>query len=272
MTDRRLHPTNGRVAARELEGTVSADRFVDGVTMCVGASVADLCAAPDGPRDRQVLFGERVRVLETVGAHAFVQADKDGYVGYLDHNALMDPFDATHVVCVPSTHLLERPKVQAPNIRALPFLSRIRIVSGAEGYFETHDGLFVPRGHVRPANRPFEDPTTVAQLFFGAPYLWGGNTVWGLDCSGLVQAALIACGHTCPGDSDMQMTLGRPAESPFKRGDLLFWTGHVAICVDAQVLIHANAFTMSVAYEEIQPAIDRIAEQGDGPVKAHRRL
>jgi len=137
---------------------------------------------------------------------------------------------------------------------------------------EIEGGFFVPKPHIRPIERPFSDPVTVAQLFFGTPYLWGGNSAFGIDCSGLVQAAFLACGIDCPGDSDMQMSMGAPASAPYRRGDLLLWKGHVALCVDDEVLIHANAHHMAVAYEPILRAIARIEAQGDGPVTAHRRM
>ena len=126
---------------------------------------------------------------------------------------------------------------------------------------------------MRGLERPFSDPATVAQLHFGVPYLWGGNSTLGIDCSGLVAAALRACDIACPADSDMQQqVLGRPFEGEYERGDLLFWKGHVGMMVDPETLIHANAHHMATAYEPIERAILRIAAQGDGPVIARRRL
>jgi cell wall-associated NlpC family hydrolase len=132
----------------------------------------------------------------------------------------------------------------------------------------------VPKPHLRPISHPFRDPVTVAQLFFGTPYLWGGNSAFGIDCSGLVQAALLACGIACPGDSDLQAALGNtvPDDAPMLRGDLIFWKGHVAMVVDDQTLIHANAHHMAVAYEPIDAAIARIKAQGGGTVTGRRRL
>ncbi|WP_236626181.1 C40 family peptidase [Actibacterium mucosum] len=155
------------------------------------------------------------------------------------------------------------------------FGSRMRVVSADGNFFETHDGRYIPKPHLRPLNAPFADPVTVAQMFFGVPYLWGGNSAMGIDCSGLVQAALVAAGIDCPGDSGPQENaLGTPLAlgSKPQRGDLLFWKGHVAIAVDHDTLIHANAHHMAVAYERIPDAIQRIESQGDGPVTAHKRL
>ncbi len=273
--DRRLTPTNGRVAAARLQGRIEAERYVEGEVRQIGVPVANLWRTPGDARDRQLLFGEQVIVYEARDGFAFVEAKRDGYVGYVEAGALGDPGDATHIVSVPATHLYPAPDMKRTEVMPLSFGARLRIVSASGAFFETDQGYFVPKPHIRPANRPFTDPTTVAQLFFGTPYLWGGNAVWGLDCSGLVQAAHLACHIPCPGDSDMQMaSLGEPFGDnvPLQRGDMLFWDGHVALAVDANTLIHANAHHMAVAYEPALEAITRIEEGGDGPVIGRKRL
>ncbi|MBN2907671.1 MAG: C40 family peptidase [Rhodobacteraceae bacterium] len=273
--DRRETPANARVAAAHLEGQVPAARFVDPVPYRVTRPLVDLLRAPGGPRERQMLLGEAFEVLEIHEGHAFGWAARDGFVGYVPAQALSDSApDPTHIVAVPASHAYSAPDLKRPEVMGLSFGTRLRVVSASGAFFETAEGWFVPKPHLRPANAPFADPVTVAQLFFGAPYLWGGNAIWGIDCSGLVQAAWLASGRACPGDSDQQArSLGTalpPGTTP-ERGDLLFWAGHVALVVDPQVMIHANAHTMSVAYERIPEAIARIEGQGDGPVTAHRR-
>ena len=274
MTDRRLTPANPRVAAERLRGLVEAPRFTGGDRRQVARPLADLCAAPGGPRDRQLLWGEAVILYEEIDGWAFVEAARDGYVGYMLAAALGAPLAATHIVSVPASHLYPAPDLKRREIAGLSFGSRLRVVSGSGDFFETAEGHFVPKPHLRPANRPFADPATVAQLFFGAPYLWGGNAIWGIDCSGLVQAALLACGLPCPGDSDLQeRVVGQPLPEaePLRRGDLLFWKGHVAMAVDGETLIHANAFHMAVAYEPAAEALARIEAQGGGKVTSRRR-
>ena len=136
-------------------------------------------------------------------------------------------------------------------------------------------GFFVPTCHLRSVQELESDPVKVAELFLGTPYLWGGNSAFGIDCSGLIQVACEACDIRCPGDSDMQEAeLGRllTEDEPLQRGDLLFWKGHVAMVVDSERLIHANAHHMAVAYEGINDAIARIERQGDGPVTSRKRL
>ncbi|WOI55558.1 NlpC/P60 family protein [Palleronia sp. LCG004] len=276
MSDRRLLPANGRVAAAHLRGIVDAARYVEGEAAGVILPVADLWAAPDArARDRQLLMGDSVRIYERVDGMAFVRADRDGYVGYVAEAALGDIPSATHIVGVPASHLYPVPDMKVPPVARLSFGARLRVVAASDGFFELWDGRHVPRPHLRPANKPFEDPARVAQLFFGVPYLWGGNGADGIDCSGLVQAALISSGHPCPGDSDLQEgAVGRVLEpdEPMERGDLLFWRGHVAMAVDREVLIHANAYHMAVSYEPASDAIARIEAQGGGPVTTRRRL
>ncbi len=273
MTDRRLTPANGRVAATHLRGQVEADTYVDGIPATVAQPVVNLCAAPGGARDRQLLLGAAVNVFERRDGWAFVQAKRDGYVGYVPETVLTSPLTPTHRVATRATHTYESESFKSPDLMHLSFGAEIAVTDERHKFFETPQG-FIPKKHLRPLSQPFSDPATVAQLFFGTPYLWGGNSSLGIDCSGLVQAAYATCGHACPGDSDMQMAgLGRPLEDDAPiRGDLIFWKGHVAMMVDEATLIHANAHHMAVAYEGLQEATLRIKAQGEGDVLARRRV
>lgn len=271
MTDRRLTPANGRVAALYLAGRVEADRYLEGWPMRVTAEVADLRAAPDGPRDRQLLIGAAVTVFEQRAGWAFLQAS-DGYVGYVRDADLGAPLVASHFVGTIATHAYAQEDIKSDNRHSLPFGARVTVTDERRKFFETNLG-FVPKTHLREIARPFTDPATVAQLHFGVPYLWGGNSSRGIDCSGLITAALGACAMPCPADSDLQCAdLGASFEGPYARGDLVFWQGHVGMMVDADTLIHANAHHMATVYEPIERAILRIAAQGQGPVVARKRL
>ena len=143
-----------------------------------------------------------------------------------------------------------------------------------DGHKSTHVD-YIPTAHLRPVDQAEGDPVAVAERFLGTPYHWGGNSGFGIDCSGLVQAACLACGIPCPGDSDLQeAALGRtlPADAVLRRGDLLFWKGHVAWVAGPDLLLHANAHHMAVALEPLLPALARIEGQGDGPVTRRARL
>jgi cell wall-associated NlpC family hydrolase len=271
VTDRRLTPANGRVAAMHLAGVIEAERYVEGWSRSVSAEVTDLCSAPDGPRDRQLVIGANVTVFEDRAGWSFVQA-ADGYVGYLRMADLSDHASPTHFVGTIATHAYADENIKSPDVHSLPFDARVVVRDERRHFFETNLG-YVPKKHLREIGRPFVDPATVAQMHFGVPYLWGGNSSRGIDCSGLISAALSTCGIACPGDSDLQRAaLGASFDGDYRRGDLVFWQGHVGMMVDADTLIHANAHNMATVYEPITRAVLRIEAQGDGPVLARKRL
>jgi cell wall-associated NlpC family hydrolase len=274
MSDRRLTPANGRVAHVSLKGKVAAERYVTGEPARIALPLADLLARPGGARDRQVLMGERVTVLDRDGGFAFVQAEKDGYCGYLAESALGADRAATHWVAAPATCLFRAPDLKSPDVAWLTMGARLTVVAEHPRFMETADGLFAPRPHLRALGDWATDAAAVAEIFLGTPYLWGGNSRSGIDCSGLVQAALLACGRPCPGDSDQQeRSLGTalPDGTAFRRGDLFFWKGHVAMAVSPDRLIHANGFHMAVGHEGIAEAMARIEAQGEGPATSVRR-
>ena len=271
MTDRRLTPANGRVAALHLAGEIAAEAYVEGWPMTVARPVIDLVVAPDGPRDRQLLLGAEVVVFEDRDGWSFVQAS-DGYVGYVRSSDLNRTAKMTHVVGAIATHAYAEESFKSPEVMSLPFGARVQVIDERKRVFETCKG-FIPKSHLREVRRPFSDPATVAQLHFGVPYLWGGNSSRGIDCSGLISAALRACDLACPGDSDLQAAqLGTDFTGDYQRGDLLFWKGHVGMMVDDATLLHANAHHMATVYERVDIATLRIASLGDGPVIAQKRL
>ena len=257
MSDQRTTPDPAQITQRDPAQIVLA--------------VSDLCRTPDGPRVRQLIFGDSVVVLNTRDGWCYVQADKDGYCGHIRSSTLGALLRPSHKVTAPATHIYERPDFKSPNLLGLSFGSQLQVTGKTEKFAQIDAG-FVPLPHLAEVDTYATDPATVCALFLGTPYLWGGNSREGIDCSGLVQAALLACAIPCPGDSDQQQSIGAAATGPYQRNDLIFWKGHVALVVDADTLIHANAYTMSVTNEPITAAIKRISDQGDGPVTAHRRL
>jgi cell wall-associated NlpC family hydrolase len=269
--DRRLTPANARAALDTLRGTVEAPRFTPGEAARVTVPLVDLCRAPQGPRERQLLLGDALTVIDRHEGWAFVQASKDGYCGYLPEAAVGPPQAPTHWISAPASHLYPEPRVRARERAALPFGAQLTVTATSGTFAETPEG-FVPLAHLRPADAPLSDPVAVATLFLGAPYLWGGNSRAGIDCSGLVQAALLACGIACPGDSDLQESVGQelPEGADLRAGDLLFWKGHVALVADSTRILHATGHFMATVFEDRIAAIDRIAAAGQ-PVIARRR-
>ena len=271
--DRRLTPATPRNAHVSLKGRVDVPVFTEGTPMRVAQPLVDLLRAPKGARERQLLLGEGFVVIDRNEGHAFGFAAKDGYCGWLPDAALSRGPTPTHWVCSPGTHLYPEPKVQAREVCALSLGAQVAITATHGKWLETTQG-FLPASHVLPLDRHLTDPVAVAESLLGTPYLWGGNARAGIDCSGLAQLAYWACGHVIPGDSDLQESIGEEVapDAPHRRGDLIFWKGHVALIVDEARLIHANGHTMSVAYEGIQPCIERIQAQEGRPVTHRRRL
>ncbi|MFG1372799.1 NlpC/P60 family protein [Xanthobacter oligotrophicus] len=266
--DPRLTPARPDLAAAALKGQVEAARYVEGDVRRVAVPVAPLRRRPasDAPLETQALFGETVRVFEDdPEGWSWVQLEADRYVGYLPTEALAAPGPApTHTVRALRTFLFPGPDIKLPPREALVLGSKVAVREVRGGFAVTPDG-FLPVVHLaEPAERE-GDFVAVAARFLGVPYLWGGRSSLGLDCSGLVQTALAATGVAAPRDSDMQeAALGEavPLDAEPRRGDLLFWPGHVGIVEAADTLLHANAFHMEVAREPLAEALARIAAAG----------
>jgi cell wall-associated NlpC family hydrolase len=273
----RLTPARPDLAARSLEGKVTAARFVDGEPREVIDPQLPLrrSPAPDAPLDTEALMGERVTVYETSEeGWAWGQLEADGYVGFMPANGLAAPGAApTHRVSALRTLVFPGPAFKFPPIGALPLGARLAVERSEGRFSRTASGGYVPTPHLAPVESREADFVAVAERFLGTPYQWGGKTSLGLDCSGLVQLALAACGFACPRDTDMQqVAVGEIlADGPRRRGDLIFWRGHVAIARDASAIIHANAFHMAVAIEPIDEAIARI-RSSDGEVTCVRHI
>jgi cell wall-associated NlpC family hydrolase len=266
----------GDTAAADLEGVVPAARYVRPQPMACTAPAAPLRRAADEAAEQldQLLFGERFDVLGQDGGWAFGQAARDGYVGYV-------PASALSVAGSPPGHWVSALRAYAfsePSIKSRPAglysMNALVAVEAREGRFAraAGTGWFV-EAQLSPVGVFAGDAAEIAERFLGAPYLWGGRESLGLDCSGLVQQALYACGRACPRDTDQQAGLGAPVErDQLQRGDLVFWRGHVAIALDAQRIVHANAHHMAVAVEPLGEAVSRIAATRVGEPTAYRRI
>jgi cell wall-associated NlpC family hydrolase len=279
MDDPRLTPARGDIAAKYLEGKVSAARFVAGETFEVVTALAPLRErpAPDAPLLTQALKGERATIYDH-GAEgwAWGQLDGDGYVGWLPDAALGKPAAAaTHKISAIRTFAFAGPSIKLPPTDVLVMGSRLAIARADNSFSVTSDGLFLPATHLSPLGSNEPDFVAVAERFVGTPYLWGGKSSLGIDCSGLVQVSLDAAGIGCPRDSDMQeAALGRALDAAerrkLQRGDLLFWKGHVAVARDAETIVHANAHHMATVIEKTQTAIARIKTAGSELVAIKR--
>ncbi|WP_441240146.1 C40 family peptidase [Tardiphaga sp. 768_D3_N2_1] len=278
--DPRLTPARPDVAARYLEGLVEASRFVDGEEFEIVDGVTAMRREPfaGAMLDTQALKGERFTVYDRNDeGWAWGQLNGDGYVGWLSDLALYPPGPTpTHKVTALRTFVFPGPSIKLPPTDTLPLGARLAIIKMTDAFAMTNAGHCVPRRHVTEIDAFETDFVAVAERFVGTPYLWGGKSSLGIDCSGLVQIALTAAGTGCPRDSDMQESgLGRALSDAemqhLKRGDLIFWKGHVAIVRDADTIVHANAHHMATAIEDTKDAIARIKAAGSD-VTSIRRL
>jgi cell wall-associated NlpC family hydrolase len=282
--DPRLNACRPELADVALKGRVEAERFVAGEDFRVAAPTAPLhrAASDRAALDTEALRGERVRVFETTPeGWSWVQLAADRYVGWMPQAALAEPGpEPTHRVAVLRTFAFAEPDIKSPPLAALPLGASVTVVGEAQDHNARY-GLIDPAGavvvqHLAPLGETALDWAAVAELFVGTPYLWGGKTGLGIDCSGIVQIAFQTCGVAAPRDTDMQqMALGAalPLDAgipPLRRGDLVFWEGHVGIMRDAETLIHANAHHMAVASEPLTSAVDRLARRGLSPSAIRR--
>ncbi|MTI17168.1 glycoside hydrolase [Rhodobacteraceae bacterium RKSG542] len=283
--DRRLHPVRPELAADEYRGRFEASSYVEGTLKSLVTDKEPLRAKPslDSGIDTEVLYGETLRVFEeTSDGRSWAQSLTDSYVGWLPSSSLGTAINATHRVLALRTYRYPEAELKRPPVGMLSMGSMVQVVDQAETrgleYSKLSDGSWVVSRHLVGLDHKVEDWVSVAESMVGTPYLWGGRSTVGTDCSGLVQLSAQTGGFSLPRDADMQEA-GAGTAIPFdienlalQRGDLLFWRGHVGIMSDPDTLLHANGFTMSVAYEPLRDALARIAKNEFGELTSVRRL
>lgn len=275
MPDPRLTLARDGIAARALEGIVQADRYVDTQLRQARLPAVALRRQPSPAAEQldQLLFGELFEVLDEADGWAFGQARRDGYVGYVAAEALTAPGAApTHTVRALRTYGFSAPSIKAAPV-GLYSMNAPVAEEAREGRFVKTSAGWIVEEHLAAIGEDAPDYVAVAERFVGTPYQWGGRESLGLDCSGLVQQALYAGGLACPRDSDQQMGLGEPMTADaLRRGDLMFWRGHVAMLTSPTEIIHANAFHMAVVIEPLTEAVARISSRGGGEPTGYRRI
>ncbi len=277
--DARLTPARGDVAAVRLKGVVQASRYAEGKVFTVGAGVAALRASPGATTrlETQLFFGERFTVYDTKDGWAWGQCAFDDYVGYVEESDLTPAkAEPTHRVTTLFSQVYAMGEVKSAALRHLPMNAKLAVVAGGQKFAELATGGFVPVAHIATLDAKAADFVSVAEQFLGVPYLWGGRSPDGIDCSGLVQCALERSGIAAPRDSDLQerelgAAVASGVEGSLRRGDLVFWSDHVGIMSDAQTLLHANSHYMMVAKEALAAVIARAGASGS-VVTSVRRL
>ena len=270
--DRRLLASNGHAADVALKGRVDAEVFVTPEPHRL-LETAWLLKEPDGPADRECLYGDAFDVIEWRDEYAFGRAAKDGYVGWLSARVLGALRPATHWVSVRSTWAYGAPDMKSPPQRLLHMTSRVAVLEITDGWARIDDDFHVPASHLKETGSTL-DQVAAARAFRGTPYVWAGNSGCGIDCSGLVQVSAHAAGLYCAADSDLQEAMAGEAlaeDAVLIAGDLVFWRGHVALATGEGSLIHANAHHMAVVEEPVAEAVDRIAASETGPVTSRLR-
>jgi len=276
--DPRITPARDDLAAAHLRGIIEAPFYAEAARYRVIAPSVPMRRRRDAMLgyETELLNGELIDIYELQDGWAWGQAINDGYVGFVPASALGPARQATHRITALRSFLYPGPSIKTSPLSALPNGARVTVESSEDRFARTPEG-YLFAAHLAPLDHHATDPVSEAERFIGIPYLWGGKTSLGIDCSGLVQSASLACGIAAPRDSDMQeQALGTALAIPndpqnYQRGDLLFWPGHVALCQGEGRMVHATASTKSVISEPIGPALERIAGQGN-PLRTARRL
>ncbi len=273
--DRRLTAARADLAAAHLQGLVDSARFVAPTPMQVKAAIIPLRPAPntDVGVDTVLLYGERFDAYDVSEGWVWGQSRRDGYVGYVPQAALSTEIsEATHTVAVPTTHLYPKADIKTEPVAAL-WMTSLVAPSALNDEFAVLGELFLPIQHLVPIEHVASDWVAVAETFLHAPYVWGGKTAAGIDCSGLMQVAMARAGISAPRDSDMLRDFGEEASAnDLQRGDMLFWKGHVGVMTDADTLLHATAFSMRVMREPVKNTRKRIETDLGLPLLTVRRV
>ncbi len=297
--DPRLNVIRPDLADARLQNKVEAETYVTGEPATVITPVVDIKGStdPDSNTTHQLLLGEKVMVYEEAKEKKWIQSTSDSYVGYVSSDTIKAaegislsssqssaPDAVSHIVCVPVTFCYPNAELRNPPICSLSIGSRVTVstyesVRGIKYALLEEGGAIIDK-HLREIEDYPSDFVKVCELLINVPYLWGGASGFGIDCSSLVQLSMRMCGRQVLRDSDMQAaTIGMEIDAgnnyqELLRGDLIFWRGHVAVhqgdIEGVAHIIHASGHTMNVASEPLHQAIERIDYLYEKPIGFRR--
>lgn len=281
--DRRRYAYRDDLAAVGLESRVRAPRYAEGYRHQVLRASTAVRRQPDSSLglETELLFGEVFTVYDKADGWAWGQAERDGYVGYVPDDALSSSVaEPTHRVTAIGTFIYPVPDIKSPPRMHVSLNTPLAVAEPGDRFSALATGGYVVSRHIGLRSKAARDYVEIAERLLGVPYLWGGRTRIGVDCSGLVQLAMEAAGLGSPRDSDMQQAeVGDNVLVPvavdgaidgLQRGDLVFWRGHVGIMADGVMLLHANAHHMAVVVEPLAAAVHRISKTGSEIVAIKR--
>ena len=272
--DSRVTPANGRVAANFLKGKVNSESFLEGSKAQCGFGPTDLLNAHDGNRVSQLSLGDPIKVFERLNGFAYIQSEKDQYCGYISESYVAPRTKLSHWVYVAGSNSYIKPDFKQKDMNEFFLGDKVTVKKVTGVWAELTNGGFIPVCHLKKIEYQLVDYVATSRLLLNSPYLWGGGSRKGIDCSGLVQLALNVCGINCPRDTDMQEeSVGKRVKlTEAKKGDLVFWRGHVGILSEDDTLIHANAYHMAVIEEDFNLVMARIEKSDGGVVTSIKRL
>lgn len=279
--DLRITPFRRGIAAAHLKGVVEAQTYNEGKTVQIVVPELAIRSEPmiTSGMESQALKGQIATCYGEENGFSLIQMQDDEYVGWVITQGISEKFTSTtHKITALKTYIYSDESIKSLPLAALTQGTSITIAHVGEKFSRLFDGSYVFTPHIAPISAHATDWVQSALLYLNCPYLWGGKTSSGLDCSALVQLALATQGIKAPRDSDQQeAALGQEVAiqsghmPKVQKGDLLFWKGHVAICLDENTILHANAHHMSVQKEPLLEALKRIDASGTA-LKSIKRL